>query len=193
MTQCSSIIAMASHFSQRHHFRGGPHPLPTDPYVWPKPRIALRSSAWFALSRHSPFRPPSIWPLQPSRATRRFYSESPLERPPLSSPRPDNEAKKPTFLLDKGLTGSGQKAPFCCNFVILDRRTTPRKGMPTTRRGYLGGGGLSSQPPAHARPASEYSRQNVDHHDRSRPREKRETERLAHSSAPHRILLNRHQ
>src|SRR5271166_4405911 len=39
----------------------------------------------------------------------------------------------------------------------------------------------------------EYSCQNVDHRDHSRPREKRETEWLAHSSAPHCILLNRHQ
>jgi len=37
------------------------------------------------------------------------------------------------------------------------------------------------------------SRQNVDRRDRSRPREKREPERLAHSSAPLCILLNRHQ
>ena len=38
-----------------------------------------------------------------------------------------------------------------------------------------------------------YSRQNVDRRDRPRPREKRETERLAHSSAPRCILLDRHQ
>ena len=38
-----------------------------------------------------------------------------------------------------------------------------------------------------------YSRQNVDRRDRARPREKCETERLAHPSAPHRILFNRHQ